>query len=204
MFLIIPIIFILVSVLGIFYIFWKKTPYLRRLSSDPSSDSLGYSNFFESLFPGFFQFLGKIDLGEYKQLWMGEFEKFVRRLHIVSLRLDNFTNKLLHKIKTQNGSYQEKNGLGKIGRVINDESRDGIISVQENSLEVLKKEEQRLITEVAKDPKNFDFYKKLGELYIKMGSMKDAEESFEAALELNPQDLEIKTKLDKISKRLGL
>src|SRR3989338_2517166 len=142
MYLIIPFLFILGSVSGVFFIFWKKLPYLRKLSSDASGSDLSYYNFFESLFPGAVQFFKKIDLEEYKQLWMGEFEKFVRRLHIVSLKLDNFTNKLLHKIKTKNGSHQHKNEFGEI---LNKEEGSEVISVQESPLEILKKEEQRLI-----------------------------------------------------------
>ena len=109
MYLLVPTAFILTSLCGILYILWKKMPYLKNLSAGESQ--IGYS-FWEELFPEIFNYLKKIDLSIHKQAWMKEFEKFVRRLHIISLKLDNFTNSLLYKIRTKNGEL--KNGTKNI------------------------------------------------------------------------------------------
>ena len=59
----------------------------------------------------------------------------------------------------------------------------------------LKNEEQRLIMEIAKNPKDARLYEALGDLYMEMSGFIDAKESYEAAIELNPQDESLKQKL---------
>ena len=60
-----------------------------------------------------------------------------------------------------------------------------------------------MILEIAKNPKDAELYKKLGQVYLRTGESGDAFESFKKALELNPDDAETKTKLEKISSRLN-
>ena len=67
----------------------------------------------------------------------------------------------------------------------------------------LKNEEERLIIEIAQNPKNAALYESLGDLYIEMSNFNDAKESFEAAIELNPQDESIKQKLSSVLEKLG-
>ncbi len=66
----------------------------------------------------------------------------------------------------------------------------------------LKAEEQRLIIEIAKNPKDATLYRELGNIYMKTGEINDAWESFKKALELEPTDEESKGKLEKLSKKL--
>lgn len=198
MFVLIPLIFIFVSLAGVFYVVWKKMPYLKKLTIDGTNQE---HDFWSEFFPGVSSWIKSIDLEAHKITWMKEFEKFVRRLHIISLRLDNFTNSLLHKIRTKNGEV--KNGTNKVQFEKTEEP--GKIKAIINLLEVLKKEEQRLIIEIAKDPKNPDLYRKLGDLYLELKNFKDAEESFSVALDLDPDDSESKNKLHKIKRsRLGV
>lgn len=198
MFVLIPLIFLFVSLVGIFYIVWKKMPYLKKLAIDGAGEG---HDFWSGFFPGVSSWVKSIDLEVHKVTWMKEFEKFVRRLHIISLRLDNFTNLLLHKIRTKNGEV--KNGAVKAQFEKTEEN--GKPKTVINPLEILKKEEQRLIIEIAKDPKNPDLYRKLGDLYLELKNLKDAEESFLVALDLDPDDLESKNKLHKIKRsRLGV
>ena len=58
----------------------------------------------------------------------------------------------------------------------------------------MKKEEQRLIIEIAKNPKSSSLYETLGDLYVKMNNFTDAKESYEAAIELDPSKEELKKK----------
>lgn len=178
-------------------IVWKKAPYLKKLSVEGGENNYV---FLENMFPGASAYIKRVDLSAHKRIWMQEFEKLVRRLHIVSLKLDNFTNSLLHKIRTKNGEFQDKT----IKKVEFKDLAEGAgEQIRESSLDIWKKEEQRLIVEIAKDPKNAELYKKLGDIYVKMNNLKDAEESLRVALDLNPHDQEVRTKLERISRHLG-
>ena len=56
--------------------------------------------------------------------------------------------------------------------------------------------------EIAKNPKDAELYKELGQIYLKTGEDSDAFESFKKALELNPGDAETKAKLNKVAVKL--
>ena len=193
---IIPLTIISVSLIGVLYIVWKKTPYLKKLSVSEE----GSYGFWKGMFPGIAVYVEKVDIGAHRQEWMKEFEKFIRRLRVVSLKLDNFTNSLLHKIRTKNGELKNSENKLEFKNIEKTEEKE---MSSEDSLDDLKKEEQKLIIEIAKDPKNKDLYKGLGGVYLEMDNMKDAVESFKVALELDPEDREIESKLEKIKKHLG-
>ena len=72
------------------------------------------------------------------------------------------------------------------------------------SLDQLKKEEQTLIVEIAKSPKDVDLYKKLADIYIEMGNNEDAHEALSAAYNLKPGDEELSKNLEKIKKHLSI
>ena len=142
-------------------------------------------------FPEVASYFKKVDLTSYKNHLMKELEKFLRRLRVLSLKLDGFTNKLLAKIKSEN----VKNGHT-LAQEFKDESSVKVITKKESPEERAKKEEQALIIEIAKNPKNPDLYKKLAEIYIVLKNSSDARESLKAALELNPEDHKTKEKLE--------
>ena len=66
-----------------------------------------------------------------------------------------------------------------------------------------KKSEQRLIIEIAKNPKNPALYEELGDLYTTSRDYRDARESYEAAIELNSTDEELKKKLSSALEKLN-
>ena len=69
-------------------------------------------------------------------------------------------------------------------------------------MEDMKREEQRMIIEIAKNPKDAKLYEVLGDLYIKMNNLLDAKESYEAAIELNPHSEELQKKRSQIVEKL--
>ena len=69
-------------------------------------------------------------------------------------------------------------------------------------LEDMKKEEQRLIIEIAKNPKDFKLYEILGDVYLKTNNLSDAKESYEAAIELNPHNEELQKKLSQLIEKM--
>gem|GEM_PF-2446808 len=65
--------------------------------------------------------------------------------------------------------------------------------------------EKKIILKIAKDPKNPENYRQLGEFYIKIKNYEDAVSSYQQILRMKPRDIDAKRKLEKIKllKRLN-
>ena len=155
-----------------------------------SAETQSFSGFLSDFFPEIFYQLKKINFSSYKVSFLREFEKFLRRMRVMSLKIDRLTNSLLAKIRTEN----LKNGIA-VQTEFKEKPETAPVS-KENKTSQLKREEQLLIIEIAKAPKNPDLYKKLAEVYIALKNFSDAKESLKAALELNPGDQKTKEKLE--------
>ena len=117
------------------------------------------------------------------------------------MRIDRLSNTLIYKIRKGYESNEQS--------VIQDVETKSVeviptpvIKTQENNAETWKREEQRLIIEIAKNPKDSKLYGLLGELYVKMGDYSDAKESFEAAIELDPANEELKKKHSVVTEKV--
>lgn len=204
MFFVIPLALILLSLFTICLIAWRKFPYLKKLSepvrsiqTDSSPDTYNFAGLFADFFPEIFYQCKRINFDAYKNSLLKEFEKLLRRLRVLSLKIDSFTNNLIRKIKSEN----LKNGNIPAAE-FKTESEQPALAKKENSAENHKREEQLLIIEIAKNPKNPELYKKLADTYIALRSFPDAVESLEAALELDPEDRKTKEKLGIVKKNL--
>ena len=212
MFIIIPLALILVSAGGIFFIVWRKLPHLKELTESVQevqnkTETLGvvsagnnWQTLIYDLCPEVLNWAKGIKIEEYKKMWLVETEKLLRRLRLVSLKMDRFSNSLIKKIRKRiysgNGSTFSASAVE--GSRDNQDTRE-----KEDKKVEFKKNEQRLIIEIAKNPKNASFYEELGDLYAKMGDYRDAKESYEAAIELNSNNEELKKKLSIISEKLN-
>lgn len=197
MFILIPLVLILGSLAAIFFIIYKKLPQLKNISlpdgnTGSVSQDLGGSSgnykklsvkLFNDFFPEITERIGKIKFKEYKDAWLAELEKFLRRLRVASLKIDRFSDHLIKKIRTVGDTRPKiraaEETIQHPAKIIQNKP------VLEN-IESLKSEEQKLIIEIAKNPKDYRFYELLGDLYVKMENFGDAKESYEAAKELNP------------------
>ena len=173
---IIPISLISVSSLAIILMVWRKFPQLKRLTLENS-----HGSFWNNFFPEVDLFLRRINFTQYKAKFFDEVEKGLRFVRVASLKVDNATNTMIHKVK-KNGS----NGSGH-----KDEEIEGIVEIQRN----FQDEEDKLITAISEEPKNPVLYKKLGDLYIDMDNFEDAIEALKVSVELNPEDKEAREKL---------
>lgn len=197
MFILIPLILILASVGGILFIVSRKLPHLKKLAEAESSNGVptenGWYALVYDLCPEVWDWTKSIKVKEYKEVWFIETEKLLRRLRLVSLKMDRFSDSLIKKIRSRTYS---NGGLTYTG---NDERNNGQapsdLEAEKNEKEEFKKAEQKLILEIAKNPKSTVLYEELGNLYAKMGDYRDAKESYEAAIELNPNNEELKKKL---------
>lgn len=165
MFLIIPLILIVFSAAGIGKILWPKIKEIKN--SDAPLEIK--EKIWRLALPEFFNAWDKIDFQGFKRSVFIDYEKFLRRIKILSLKTDNFINRLLEK-------KQQK--------------------PPKPDLSDFKTRENRLIAEIAKNPKNKNLYKALGVLYAKNNRFGEASEVFNMVLKLDPNDLEAKESLE--------
>ncbi len=201
MFIILPLAIFLISIAAIFWLTARKFVYLKKLAPGVIDGSnVAQENFLAEFFPEVAQHLKMAKLQKYGAAILAEFEKLLRRLRLISLRIDTFMSQLVHRVRKSNARREETLGKETEAEVEKEASKP--IRVNDVKKD-LKEEEQRLIIEIAKNPKDAELYKKLGQVYLRTGESGDAFESFKKALELNPDDAETKTKLEKISSRLN-
>jgi len=197
-YLLVPLLIIIVSLLVVVVISWRKFPYLKRLSV--GKEASGEARFWVDLWPELNYHYRQINWAEYRDFWLKEFEKFLRRLRLVSLRLDRLTDALINRVKTSITTGQKL-------AVSADQELEAVepITVHRptNSLTDYKRAERTLIIGIAKDPKNIELYRQLGDIYLAMDNLADARESFQAALRLDSEDSKSKQRSTKGLYRKG-
>ncbi len=197
-----PLATFLISITAIFWLAARKFVYLKKLAPGVIDNlDVVQESFWAEFFPEAAQHLKMAKLREYGAAILAEFEKFLRRLRLISLRVDIFMSQLVHRVRKSNARREETLGKEAESEAEKDISRP--VRTGDAKKQDLKEEEQRLIIEIAKNPKDAELYKKLCQVYLKTGDNGDAFESFKKALELNPEDVETKAKLEKISARLN-
>ncbi len=202
MFFLIPFSIFLISLFLIAWLTARKFVYLKKLAPGVIDNlDMVQENFCAEFFPEAAQHLKMAKLREYGAAILAEFEKFLRRLRLISLRIDTFMSQLVHRVRKSNARREEtldREMESEVEKDINRPVRAGDAKKQD-----LKEEEQKLIIEIAKNPKDAELYKRLGQVYLKTGESGDSFESFKKALELNPEDGETKAKLEKIAVKLN-
>lgn len=197
MFILVPFILILASVIGISIIIFRKMPYLNKLTPETHAES----DILIDLFPEFSEGFKNLKLKEYGNLWLIELEKLLRKLRVISLKMDRISDSWIKRIR-------RGNSLRTITSVVFEKTeteKTAVLKIQSSpktTLEDEKREEQGLIIEIAKNPKNFRLYETLGDLYVKMNNFSDARESFEAAIELNSNNDGLQKKLSQVLEKM--
>ncbi|MBI2064396.1 MAG: tetratricopeptide repeat protein [Candidatus Yanofskybacteria bacterium] len=206
MFIIVPLLLIVASAGSIIFIIWRKLPRLEELakielnstvaeSTNRASLESDWRRIFYDLCPEIWNWVKSIKVREYKEMWLIETEKLLRRLRLVSLKIDRFSDSLIKKIRKQT---HPGNGLTfSIEEVKDDQG----LKAEDDKIE-FRKNEQRLIIEIAKNPKNAVLYEELGDLYSESGDYRDAKESYEAAIELNSNNENLKKKHSQMLEKL--
>src|SRR3989344_1951434 len=92
----VPLAILLISFAGITAIIWRKLPYMKKLTLE-SHDTGG--NFIFELAPEARVFSEKIKLKEYKDRFLVELEKFLRRIRLFFLKFDALAESLIKKIR---------------------------------------------------------------------------------------------------------
>jgi len=202
MFIILPLAIFLISIAAIFWLAARKFVYLKKLAPGVIDNlDMVQENFWAEFFPEAAQHLKMAKLREYGAAILAEFEKLLRRLRLISLRIDTLMSQLVHRVRKSNARREETLDRGTESESEKDISRP--VRTGDAKKQDLKEEEQKLIIEIAKNPKDAELYKRLGQVYLKTGESGDAFESFKKALELNPEDGETKAKLEKLALKVG-
>ena len=204
MFIIIPLTLLLASVIGISVIVFRKMPYLNKLTPEThlSAQAGAGEQILTDLFPELLEGVKSLKLKEYGNLGLTEVEKLLRRLRVMSLKMDRISDSWIKKIR-------RGNSFGTKTPVVTEKIEDATgpvpkaQSVPVVTMEDMKREEQGLIIEIAKNPKDSKLYETLGDLYVKMNNLSDAKESFEAAVELNPSSEILQKKLSQVAEKLN-
>ena len=210
MFIIVPLLLIIGSLSGIAIIVHRKLPHLKKLIPETNESGNGIVKDF---FPELFAWICSMEFKSYKQLSLTEVEKFLRRLRVMSLKIDHMSDSMIKKIrKVQLTNHLEKAVIERPSPDVasapaapsqRDKSQHkGDIGTGPLDIgtDELKAREQKLIIDIAQNPKDSELYEELGDLYLKMNSAQDAKESYEAALELNPSDIALARKYSRLLK----
>lgn len=201
MFFFIPFGILVLAVGGIVWLVSRKFSYLRKLAPDTLAEAVeSRGNFWVEMYPELTAYLRRINLRAYGVNLLNEFEKTLRKLRLVSLKIDSQTNQLIHRVR-QSSKKQEA--------ILSEEAKREEVRLAEeeedigyeelgNRPEELKQKEQLLIIEIAKHPKDALLYKELGVVYMRLAEWGDARQSFETAIVLDPTDEGIKRKLGRV------
>ncbi len=202
MFFIIPFGIFIVSIALIAWVVGRKFVYLKKLVPEViESSSEAQESFWTEFFPGLTDRFKARKIREHRLNFLAEFEKFLRKLRLLALKFDTTTNRLIHRVRK---SALHHEGILNEEAAVQAEQEIKVIDSFNggNKGRDLKEEEQKLILEIAKNPKEANLYKKLANIYMKTGEWQDAVESFKKAVELDPEDESIKIKLERASKKL--
>ncbi|TSC90573.1 MAG: hypothetical protein G01um10142_398 [Parcubacteria group bacterium Gr01-1014_2] len=184
MYLLIPLILVAGSALGIGYIVWPK---FREVKAKGDLAEVK-EDFWHLMFPELMHFFNfaQSKFKVFKRNAAVDYEKFLRRVKILSLRTHNLTDKLLEK--------RQKNDIKTEFKEANSPSNGQAVNIY------FKAKENNLIAEISKNPKDKNLYKSLAALYMESKMFDDAEEAYNVVLELDPNDLESMEALEKIGK----
>lgn len=94
-----------------------------------------------------------------------------------------------------------------VRREVRVESTGASTAASRTNVADIKKEytshEEDFIASIAKNPKDYSAYEKLGDYYMENGNIKDAKECYRQVLRLSPANREVKMKIRRLEKMLG-
>jgi tetratricopeptide (TPR) repeat protein len=77
-------------------------------------------------------------------------------------------------------------------------SQTKLFDSREEKVDVWRDEEKKLLTCITKNPKSIKLYKDLADLYDQNNQIEEAVETYKFVLQLNPDDIVVKRKLDQL------
>lgn len=205
MFFLIPFSIFLAASAAIIWVISRKFVYLKKLAPGTLEETVSTEkNFWAELYPEIAAYLKRVNLRAYGVNALNEFEKFLRKMRLMSMRVDDLTNRLIRRVRKssqKHGEILEKKAAAEEEKQAEEENLE--LEDLGNSQEELKQKEQLLIIEIAKNPKDAQLYKELGTVYMRLENWEDARQSFEKVLELEPGDETTRRKLGRVLGKIG-
>ncbi len=184
----IPIAVFIAALIAIGAIVGRKFVYLKKLTPEAiSNPSPTLATFWADWVPEIVVFFKSIRWREHRLTIIGESEKLLRRIRLMFLKVDTVTHQLINRLRRSTKRHEE---------ILVEE----ILVKEEPVMVVLdpKEEEQHLIMEIAKNPKDPGLYRKLGDVYLKTGEKENARLSFKTVLDLDPGNWYAKKKVKEL------
>ncbi len=204
MFLILPLAIAGVSLLIVSFIIIRKFAYLKRLAPDVLETMLLERNgFFQELIPDAYVWWRSVNKPtEIKLRVLARLERILHGFRTLATRIDIFTHKLIGHVRRS--SKETEKVIIQEERQERIEKAEALAAAETDDPRVkLKEEEQMLIIEIAKNPRDAELYKRLGDIYIRTEEFDDARQSYETALELDPNDASVQNKLARVRYKLA-
>lgn len=213
MFELIPQIIIIVSIAGIIVLVARKMPQISSLPEEKKTlDMNGTNQRFKV--PGILN-RAKAKIKSFKRSKflhdsLDFFEKILRKIKVVFLKIENKISELAEKVKQQSQKVKEKRkGIEiSVNHKIQDNEDNEVkftnVQKQDNkdgSKDNWEDIENKYIEVISNNPKDIIAYKKLGKLYQEHGNIEDAKEVYKQILKINPDDEEASAYLAQLAEQ---
>ena len=199
MFITVPLIVIAVATTMLVVMVLRKWPYLKKLEPDahPVGDSLVHD-----LAP---EAIGRVKSIDWQSLWhhgLDGIEGALSGIRSAFTAIGEASERLKSSVQSVKRSVPERTETHE--PETEPERPTVVVPARDDEAEqerLLREEEQKLILDIAQNPKNVELYKKLSRVYSKLDNLPDAIEALTAASKLDPDDDAMLERLDRLKER---
>ena len=192
-----PLVIIGLALITLTVLVWRKWPYLKKL--EPGAHRMG-GTFFHDLEP---DLVDRLRAFNYKTMWRNVLvgvDELLGHMRAFFVRVDRASARLLKSVRRTHetvGRQQSREAEVKAEQetkpaVDEDQTR------REAEQQRLKQREQEIIVQIAQDPKQATLYLELSRIYQRLGSVTDAVDALNAALKIEPENTEARSKLKEL------
>jgi hypothetical protein len=197
LFVIVPLAIVVVAVIALTVLVWRKWPYLKKL--EPESHRVG-DTFLHDLAP---ETVDRFRTFSWKALWrrvLLVLDETLSTIRAFFVRIDRASARLMKSVRRTHETVEREQQRDEERRTEPEpEPRvDEERSRQEAEQARLKQREQQLIVDIAQDPKQVERYKELSSVYKRLGAKQDAAEVLRAALKVEPDNEDLKRTLEQL------
>lgn len=199
MFITVPLFIVASALIALAFVIWRKWPFLKKL--EPDAHPVGES-FVHDLAPEAMERARSVDWRSFWHQGLQGVEDSLKMVRSAFHAVGQASERLRSSVQSVKLSVPEPQPTGKMTEP---EPPRVVVPPKDDQAEqerLLKEEEQRLILDIAQDPKNVNRYVALGKVYSKLGNMSDAIESFKTAAKLDADDASIRERLVRAQERL--
>lgn len=193
MFLILPLLIALVSLLAMAFVVYRKMPYLRKLA--PESHPAGQTIVHEYA-PEVVDWAVSIPWRQYMRNALVEIEKLLRKGRLLMSAIDRASDTIIRKVRRVHIETAKQHEA----IVAHRQEEEARLAEEPDEIDLddpdqLRQEEQRLIVAIAQNPKDVEQIIRLARVYMRLQAYADAIEAFEAAAKLLPDEASIQKRL---------